>query len=329
MAVTAIGDLIVPEIWLPYMQELTSEKSNLIRSRIVDQNAEYGRLATGGGATVNMPFFQDLTGESEVLSESTPLTPQNINGSTDVAVIQRRGKAWGTGQLARYKSGADPSAAIASLVADWWVRDYQKRLISMLQGVFASTAMANEHVEDKSIADGNNAAATNLISSDAALDALKLLGDEVDAIVGMAMHSDIYYELEKQDVIEFEAVSEQVPDMRRYKGKFLIVDDNLPKVAGGTSGFVYSTYLFGEGAIAQGMGDMPVEEAVQTDRDVLAGEEYLVNREQCIMHPKGIKWLGASVAGDTPTNAELAAAANWERTYEKKNVRLIELKTNG
>lgn len=330
MAATTIGNLVVPQIWVPYIQELTATKSALIQSGIVDTDSTYADLASGGGATINMPFFQDLSGASEILSETVPLTVNNITASTDVAVILRRGKVWGTSQLARYKPGADVTEAIAQRVAAYWVRDMQDTLISLLKGVFASTTMAAQHVLDRSIADGANAAATNLISSGASLDALKLLGDEVEAIQGMAVHSDIFYELEKQNQIEYLAPSEQnAAPIRTYKGKTLIVDDRLPKVAGGTSGFVYSTYLFGNGSIAFGEGDIGADEAVKFDEDILAGEEYMAYRKQMIMHPVGVKWNGATLAGDSPTNAELATANNWTRVYEKKNVRLLELKTNG
>lgn len=330
MAVTALSDLITPAIWLPYMQELSTQKNRLIQSGIVGQFPEVAARADAFDAsTVNMPFLKDLTGDDQILSESTPLTPGNITSGQDVAVICRRGKAWGTAQLARYKTGADPAAAIANLVADYWVRRMQDALINTLKGVFASTTMLAEHVLNRSIAAGNDAAASNLISSNAALDVLKLLGDEIDGIVGMAVHSDIYYELLKQDVIEFLPASEQLPEMPTYKGKAVIVDDRMPKVAGGTSGFVYDTYLFGSGAIAYGEGTLEPEEAVQVDRDILAGTELLANRRQYIMHPTGVAWQADTVAGDSPTNAELATAANWARVFERKNVKLLCLKTNG
>ncbi len=47
------------------------------------------------------------------------------------------------------------------------------------------------------------------------------------------------------------------------------------------------------------------------------------------MHPRGVKWLDASVAATFPTNTETEAAANWERVYERKNVRIASLITNG
>ena len=331
MAVTLLSDLIVPEIWLPYTQERTAVKNNLINSGIVGNFPEVAARADSMDAsTVNMPFLQDLTGDDEILSETVPLTPGNIESDKDIAVICRRGRAWGTSQLARYKSGADPAAAIAELVSDYWVRRMQDALISTLKGVFASTTMAAQHVRDISIADGAAAASTNLISSGATIDALKLLGDEIDAITGMALHSDIYFELEKQNVIEYLAPAEQgAQPIRTYRGKTLIVDDRVPKVAGGTSGFVYDTYLFGPNAIAYGEGTMDPGEAVKTDEDILAGESYLAMRRQYIMHPTGVKFTSSSVAGDSPTNAELATAANWARVYEKRNVRLLCLRTNG
>ncbi len=322
-----ISDIIVPEIFAEYVIERTAEKSNLWRSGLIEQNDKTNEIASGGGTTANMPFFSDLTGDSEVLSDATPLSVNGIATSKDVCVINHRGKAWGANDLAKAKSGDDPMAAIGDLVADWWGRDMQKTLIAILRGVFASTAMAAEHVLNISIADGNNAAAGNLISSGATVNALKKLGDQLDAISAIAMHSDIYYELVKQDEIEFEQPSEQDTVIQRYKGRAVIVDDSLPKVAGGTSGFVYSTYMFGEGAFAYGEGT-PEEEAVEMDRDILAGTSYLTNRRKFIIHPVGVKWKGTAAAA-SPSNAEYATAANWERVYTRRNVRLICLQTNG
>ena len=116
-------------------------------------------------------------------------------------------------------------------------------------------------------------------------------------------------------------------------GKTLIVDDSLPKVAGGTSGFVYTTYLFGTNAIAFGEDPMPMgaageQIAVEVDRDILAGQSYLTNRRHFIMHMKGVKWTG-TIAGDTPADAELEAGASWARVFEKKNVPALALLTNG
>jgi hypothetical protein len=151
--------------------------------------------------------------------------------------------------------------------------------------------------------------------------------DYVDQDIDIASLLDIKTKL-RQDVIEFEQPSEQGIAIQRYKGRAVIVDDGLPKVAGGTSGYIYSTYMFGLGAIAYGEGAMDADEAVETDRDILAGDDYLTNRRHFILHPQGVKWIGTA-AGASPTNAELATGTNWSRVYQRKNVRLICLQTNG
>jgi hypothetical protein len=46
------------------------------------------------------------------------------------------------------------------------------------------------------------------------------------------------------------------------------------------------------------------------------------------MHPRGVKFTSASVAGANPTNAELATAANWIRVWENKNVPVVAVTHN-
>jgi hypothetical protein len=104
-----------------------------------------------------------------------------------------------------------------------------------------------------------------------------------------------------------------------YLGKRVIVDDGHPVNAG-----VYTTYLFGSGAIGLGNGAAPVP--TETDRDSLAGVDVLINRQHFILHPRGVKWTEDTVTGVSPSNAELETAANWTRVYENKNIRVVQFK---
>jgi len=325
MPATKLADILIPEIWIPYMIERTKALSILFSSGILDQSEKYDELAAGGGATVQMPFFQDLTGESEVLNDNGSLTVNKIGATKDIAYIHHRGKAWGANDLTKALSGDDPMAAIGDLVADWWSRDFQRFLLASLEGVF-KTALSTTHVLDASIADGNASTVVNKISSDNVISAFDKLGDASSDLRAIAMHSAPYHNLLKQNVIEFEQPSEQGEEIRRYLGRRVLVDDSLPKEAGGTSGFIYTSYLFGASAFGYGEGtpDMPVE----TDRDSLAGESYLINRRDFIMHPKGVKYVGTP-AGVSPSNTELRVGASWSRAYEVKNIPIVALLTNG
>jgi hypothetical protein len=54
------------------------EQSALFQSGILSTGAEFNQLASVGARTVNMPFWNDLTGADEVLSDSAALTPGKI-----------------------------------------------------------------------------------------------------------------------------------------------------------------------------------------------------------------------------------------------------------
>ena len=140
---TRIADVIVPEVFNPYVIERTSELSALEQSGIIVNNPELDKLATSGGRIINMPYWEDLDGDDEVLSDTTPLTPDKITANKDAAVLLMRGKAWTANDLAKALSGDDPMRAIGDLVAAYWARRRQATLLSTLKGVFASESMAD------------------------------------------------------------------------------------------------------------------------------------------------------------------------------------------
>ena len=60
----------------------------------------------------------------------------------------------------------------------------------------------------------------------------------------------------------------------------------------------------------------------------LDSDTVLINRRRYILHPRGVKFTSASVAGDSPTSAELETSSNWVRIWENKNVRLVGVTHN-
>ena len=81
---TIISDVIVPEVFNPYVIERTAELSAFYQSGIIARNPELDRLASSGGKLVNMPFWEDLRGNSQVLSDVNALTVKKITGAKDV-----------------------------------------------------------------------------------------------------------------------------------------------------------------------------------------------------------------------------------------------------
>lgn len=311
---TKIADVIVPEVFNPYVVQKTAELSAFAQAGVIANDPAFDALATAGGKLINMPFWSDLTGDDEVLSDSTPLTPGKITAGQDVATLLMRGRAWKANDLATALSGSDPMAAIGDLVAAYWARQEQKTLINTLKGVFLAASMA----ENKSDISGAVDPAVAKFTASTFIDAAYKLGDAESKLTAIAMHSATFASLRKQNLIDYVFDSDNKP-IATYMEKRVIVDDGMP-VAGG----VYSTYLFGAGAIAKGNGAAPVP--TETDRDSLQGDDILINRQHFILHPRGVAFQAASVAGSSATNAELATAANWVRAYENKNIRIVEFK---
>lgn len=316
MAKTVIADVIVPEVFNPYVIERTAELSAFYQSGIIARNPELDRLASSGGKLINMPFWEDLTGDDEVLSDTDALTVGKITAAQDVAALLTRGRAWSVNDLAKALSGDDPMAAIGDLVAAYWARRFQVILIKTLDGIFGNTATGmdtNKH--DISSQDGDAA----VIDAKTAVDAIYKLGDNADKLTGFAMHSATVAKLAKDDLIETIPPSEGKSTVRTFLGKPVVVDDSLP-----VSGNVYTTYIFGAGAFGWGEGGAPVP--TETARDALAGDDILIHRRHFILHPRGVAFQNASVTGATPSNTELANYLNWKRVYESKNVRIVQFK---
>jgi hypothetical protein len=323
MAYTKISDVIVPAVFNPYFIEKTMEKANFYLGGIISNNPVLNKLADTGGTVINMPFFNDLSGDSEGLSDSTPLTVNKITTSQDKARLHMRGKAWGSNDLAKALSGADPMGAIGDLVSDYWAREMQKVVTNSLTGVIADNVANFSGDMVKSVyVDTATVANRVYLTADVFVDGQATFGDAFGGIVGIAMHSDTYWHLVKNDNISFERESMGDLIIERYRGLRVIVDDKLPKVAG-TNAYKYTTYLFGAGAFGYGQGNAPVP--TETDRDTLQGTDILINRTHFIIHPMGVKWNDASVAGTSPTFAEMATTSNWTRVYERKAVKIAAI----
>lgn len=310
---TKIADVIVPEVFNPYVISRTTELSALYQSGIISHNPELDKLASSGGILINMPFWEDLNGDDEILDDNKALTPDKITAGKDIARLHARGKAWGVNDLAKALSGDDPMKAIGDLVADYWARRWQVMLLSTLKGVFASDTMkSNVH-------DISGEATNNTFAGETFIDALHKLGDAENKLTAVAVHSMTYAAMRKLNLIEFIPDSNGVVNIPTYMGKRVIVDDGMPF---DTVTKTATTYIFGQGAIGYGEGAAPVP--TETDRDSLAGEDYLINRRHFILHPRGVKWNEIDVAGKFPTNAEIATATNWTRVYDPKHIRIVK-----
>lgn len=317
MAATTLADVIVPEIYRPYVIERTAELSAFWQSGIIAPVADLSLSGTGG-ALIQMPFWQDLAGEDQILSTDQNLTVGKIDSEKDVAVLNARALVYGAKDLAGALAGDDPLMAIGDLMADKWARRQQALLIATLNGAMGSLAAESPVVNTLDISALSGDA--GILDADSFIDAGGMLGDAEMKLQSFAVHSATMRRMRKLDLIDFVLDSEMKPTIPVYGGKRVIVDDGMPQANG-----VYTSYMFGAGAIGYAESDPKVPMEVERNALIGGGEEYLVERKHLVLHPRGIKWNPASGVPnlDTPSNAELAAAGNWTRVYESKNIRIV------
>ncbi len=335
MAKTAVADIIIPTQFEQYAIERTAELAQFGQCGIVEASPEFDVIASEGGREVKMPFWKDLTATRQLLSDSASLTVNKITSDQDIARIHNDAQVWSVNHLSKVISGDDPMQAIVDLVGEYWARTDEGLIVSSLKGMFAAGSMSGNLLAIHSESVAGTTTATRLNGA-TFVDACAKLGDRSDRLTAVAMHSATEAALRKLDLIDFIPDSEGKTQLRIFQGRRVVVDDNLPTRAGTTDGTVYTTYLFGQGAFAKGsckLDSAPLQggmgtEGVELARVPLDSDTVLINRRRYILHPRGVKFTSASVAGDSPTNAELETAANWTRVWENKNVRIVAVTHN-
>jgi hypothetical protein len=330
---TLRSDIIVPEVFTPYVIEQTTQRDAFLQSGVVQPLAELN--ATEGGDFVNVPYWKaNLSGDFEVLSDSASLTPGKIQADKQIGVILHRGRAFEARDLAALAAGADPMAAIGNKIAAYIANQRQKDLISCLSGVFGSINANDSNSAlfglciDSESGDSPTALAPKHVAK-----AKALLGDAGDKLTAIAVHSKVYYDLVERKLVDYVVAADtnqtatatggsiagayggngSVPT---YCGLRVIVSDDVATTGSGAS-TEYSTYFFTQGAVASG------EQAgmnMETDRDILAKSDAMAVDLHYAYHPVGTKW---AVTTTNPTRTQLETVANWSKVYETKNIGIV------
>jgi hypothetical protein len=335
---TRLSDVIEPAVYMSYTAVDNPETTALFQSGIVTRNAVLDEKARTGGKTVDLPFWNDLdpTVEPNYSTDDPDVAAGTgkVDAAEMVARIAYLNKGYCTTDLTGEIAGSNPMQRIRNRFGTYWARQWQRRVIAAAKGVLAKNIATNsgDMVRDASIADGNAATSANLFSRSNFTAAAFTMGDAVDGIQAIAVHSVVFKRMVDNDDIDFIPDSKGALTVPTFMGKRVVVDDSMPVVAGGTSGFVYTSVLFGAGAFGYGEGTPlnPVEVLRDPKAGNGGGAEFLFERNTWLLHPTGHKFLSATMNGGTSANlADLALAANWSRVVVRKNVPLAFLKTNG
>jgi hypothetical protein len=325
MAQTQIADVVVPAEFTAYQVENSLVSTALFQSGVAVRNGEMAAQLGAGAEQFTVPFWGDV-GENELdISSDDPTVqsvPLKITAAKQIVRKSFLHQSWSEMSLASELSGSDALIRIQSRVQAYWDRTSERCLISSLLGVLYSNVANNSSDMVNDINSATGAAAN--FSASAVINTALTLGDRLEDVKAIAMHSAIYGEALQNDLIQFIPQSQGLP-IKTFRGLAVILDDNLSPASG-----IYTTILMWPGAVGFAVAPPRTGYGTEIFRIPSAGngggQTVLHSRLNMAMHPLGFAFTGASVAGDSPSRAELATAANWTRSvFERKAVPLAFL----
>lgn len=339
---TSVADVVVPEIFTPYVQQITEEKSRLIQSGAMVADPLLAEKLAGGGLTFNIPSFRDLDNDEENISSdeeddsftggSANSRPKKTGTGKEVAVRLSRNQSWSSADLAADLAGADPMTSIGNRVGNYWTRRLQAAFVATVNGIYAHNDKAGNPNQGDMTNDISGTAYQKGVtdfSAPAFIDAAVTMGDSMEDLGMVMMHSIVYARAQKNNLIEFIPDAEGRVNIPTFLGRQVIVDDGVTSPAAG----VYHTWLFGQGAFRFGQGSPKVP--TETDRKPASGNgggsDILYNRVEWSIHPTGYKFAVTPDEGGPVNGATAGGLANedsWARVYrERKQIKMARLIT--
>ena len=347
-----LNNIIVPEVFNPYVQQYTQQKSRLIQSRAVTLDPLLDAFLSGGGITTNIPSFRDLSTAAINVSTATSsaATPAVVTAANETQLRLSRNGAWKSYDLEAALAGADPMLSIAQRVGSVWARAHQAAFIATMKGVFADNeAMPTAPEHDRfdlvrNLASTNSSltagtqntvagtdtpvaySAATAFSASAFIEAALTMGDSLDQISTIMVHSIVYGRMLKNDLISFQKDSTGTLDIPIFMGRQVIVDDSMPNPSRG----VYETWLFADGAVRLGFGTPKIatETIRRPELGTGSGQEELYNRVEWCIAPVGTSWSGSVAPNAVITDSSLADGTAWTRAYsERKQIPFAKLVT--
>lgn len=314
------------EVFTGMMQEKDYWKSPIIVSGIVQQDSSIMDLIGEKGNVATIPIYKPLDANEsgmEPLNNDglTNNTPVEISGDKQTCMLIQRMKAFKAKDFTKELTGADPLTLIRNKIAGYYAQVWESELMNIAKAVLGVADLSG-HVLDLATESKEIEAGTIYDAEQAAL------GDMAEGLGLIMMHSAIYTQYKKMNMVEFDkytvnGVIKQEITLPTIAGKHVLVTDNFTK-----EDTTYLTYLFGEGAFLS-CDKTNYENQYTTDYDpeTSAGIEKFYTKQGKVLHPNGLSLAVDNIAKESPTKAELGTVANWSLKYNAKNVKMGLIKS--
>ena len=300
------------EVFLAYSRAIADPvKTNLIEAGVFNYDAELAQqfpAQTGGNYAIR-PINGRLSGDAIDLDGNTDIDDGDLNTYSQGIVALHMGKSFTEKDFTFNLTGKDFMLQVAEQLANYWAKQEQKKMLSILKGIFAS-ALAGSVIEK-----------TAVTSTDIIDVVRKVGGDNANLFRVCFMHSTIAGILEKEEKLTYAKYNDanglQRPsDIAYWNGRLVIVNDLCPVTVGTgeqEGKYIYRTYFLG--ARAFGYAPLPELVPVEMSREAKknGGQTSLVSRDGLVLIPEGVSFK-ANVLQSTAkvSDAVLETGSNWE-----------------
>lgn len=337
MALVQLSDLVYGTNFHNYTVQQSVRLNAFAAAGVMVRDAAIDAMAGEQGFLHNLPSFGRLANDEPNASSDAPgdiAVPKKITTLSEIARKLMRNQGWSSADLNTALMSPDPLSVIGDQLSSYWAGVNQTTVIKMCLGILADN-VANDSSDMlyKVSTDANSAVTDAEKFSDAAMiAAAQTMGDHKSKIAAIAVHSVIHARMQTLGALvdNFDPQTGQLL-FQTYQGKRVIVDDDMPAVAG-TYRTTYTSILFGAASFAHGLGAPKTPTEVEREASQGNGEgiETLWNRRHEIIHPRGFAITGTPASSVvTPSYSQLATATTWNRVFDRKLIPLAFIQTNG
>jgi hypothetical protein len=306
----------------------------LINSGAVVQDATIASMIAGGSNLYTVPFYKDITGDPQNYDGKTDIVSTDTEDGVQSGVVFGEAKGFKSTIFVNDFTGADPMGNIVARITKYWAKVDQKKILSILKGIFGITGDAdwakhtyNIAASEGAVADENRIGLTTLRDA-----SVKALGENADNLSLAIMHSTVANRLENLQVLNFFKYNvggmELDVKVGRSGNLLVLISDQVPVADSSVEGEKeYTTYIFGAGAILTADAPVAKPSDVFYDPHKNGGEEELITRRRKTYHPNGFSFSMTNMPISV-TSTELEASDNWSRQMLADNINIVRVVTN-
>ena len=326
-----IQDIFQSTLWTNDVINEAPELQNILNSGLFRTNADLERVvnSTSAGSRFELPYIDepDYTEPLGMDDSNNEISADKISWSNQFAVLGLYARSFGYMNIVEaIKRDSDPAKVLRDILARYWARDLQNRIIASLTGIAekAGDALTLDVADDSS--DGDDV----ILNASIIIDGASLLGDMQDNFKFMFMHSKVYADLKKQNLIMTIQPAEVGAEPILMYGNYRVVVNDLMPVIQGDNKKKYVTLLAQTGIFAYAEkklgGDLPLLEVYRNPlKGNGAGSTQLISRRGFVLHPIGWSW---KKSGMNPKINDLNTANNWEMKFKVKQQKFVRIITN-